>query len=1189
MSFVHLHCFSDYSILSSTVTVSKLVQQAHRFQMPAVALTDKNNLFGAMEFFSEIEKLPPLSNGEKLKGIVGIELNVRGFINKKEIYPLVLLAENHLGYENIVALNNLAYENSPLQPQVGYRDIVKFQKNIIFLSAGLDGELAKIVATSSKENKQQKDYLTMVQDNFAKDYFFLEIQNHDDPREKIVFNKIIALAKKNHLPTVAANQVCYLDKSDLASYEVLLAIKDRRTLSEEALMRGKHSKLIGEGYHFKSGEEMESSFVSHQEAIVNSVAIAKRCQVDIVDKRIHMPSLSREQKGMGDKILQEMAYEQLEKKNLNVPKYLERLKYELDVIIKMGFPEYFLIVADFVNYAKKNNIFVGVGRGSVAGSLVSFLLGITGIDPIKYGLLFERFLNPERLSLPDIDIDFQEDKRNEVVKYIKAKYGEKNVAQIITFGKLKSKAILKDTARVFNMGFEEANYLSSLLRGKLGEKELLSKGKRSLLQYHFEENIMLVSKLNQDKRLQLIYQNALKLENLNRQTGIHAAGVVIADKPLGEYIPLVRNEDGISLTQFEGQFLEDRCGLIKMDILGLKTLTIIHKCLAKIKEIYHLDIDIDQIPLNDKKTFSLYARGLTSGIFQFESQGMVSYLKELKPNRFEDLIAMNALFRPGPMAWIPVYIAKKNNQEPQFDNAEDKESYFELVNLCNKYPALNVILQPTKRIPVFQEQIMEISKEFAGFTLGGADNLRKAMGKKDKKLIKKIRKYFIEGAKEKGNSQEDAIFLFDKIVGPFGGYGFNKSHSVCYSFLSFQTAFLKANYPICFTTALLNSEIGSGNNSKKIKIYIKEAQDRGIEILPININNSMAQFYNSKNLIVFGISALKNLGMNLAETIVREREQNGPYKSIGDFIYRSSQEKMNKQAIESLVKAGAFDSLGLTSEMIMEDLPHLMGRIEKDKNSQSKGQATFFDDNELAEASAYLDILEKMSKNPKDLKTTQKNEEEILGFNLKYDFLSSLDLSVFKNLTNLDLADPTKWRKWSNYQVAALLENLKIFHTKKDNKEMAVLSMTNGEQAFEVVCFHDLWEKEIKGKYRLGDCLKMEVRTRVQDFNQEKKYSLTLEKATLIKEEQIKNNSKQPANIEKIVLKINQVDLSYEHLKAIKEFFYQHRGSIPVNFLIEEDGVRKEIITGEKVKIDDEFKLQISRKHHINDFVLVGG
>ncbi len=1183
MSFVHLHTFSDYSILQSTISIKKLVARAQEFQMSAVALTDKNNLFAAMEFVEAIEKLPLLANGGKLKPIIGLELSVKGFLGNQENYPLVLLAENNQGYHNLIKLNNLAYRNSFTNPAVSYDDIFKWQKDIIFLSGGTSGELAVLLYENKSE--EVKKYLDMVKSNFSKDCFFLEIQNHNDQQEKIIFDQVVKLARGNNLPLVATNQVCYLEANDSNSYEVLLAIKDKKNLAEQDLLENKHSRLWGSGYYFKSIEEMKNAFIGLEEGIENTTKIANRCNVQIVDKKLHMPAYTRTrgEKKNGKEILKEITHRKLAEKGLTSSKYIERLNYELKIITEMEFSDYFLIVADFVDYAKKNNILVGVGRGSAAGSLISYVLGITGVDPIKYGLLFERFLNPERRSLPDIDIDFQEDKRNQIVAYIKQKYGEDNVAQIITFGKLKAKAILKDTARVFGMSFEDANLLSSFLTSKLSERELSEKASRSLLQYHFEENINLVSRLNQDSKLQTIYENSLKLENLTRQTGIHAAGLVIADKAIGEYIPLFKNEDNIFLTQFEGQLLESKCGLVKMDILGLKTLTILSECLENIEKIHQKEIDIKTIPLDDKKTFALYSKGLTAGIFQFESGGMINYLKELAPNRFEDLIAMNALYRPGPMSWIPIYIAKKNKLELKFDNEQNKKNYHELNNLCLKYPFLNSILAPTNQIPIFQEQIMEISKEFAGFSLGEADNLRKAMGKKDKKLIDTTKKLFIAGAEKKNYSKNDAVFLYDKIIEPFGGYGFNKSHSVSYSLLSFQTAFLKANYSVSFMTALLNSEIGSGTG--KIKTYIKEAQILGLEILSVDINSSSVKFYNNKRCIVFGLSALKNIGVNLAQTIVRERGKNGPYKNIGDFIYRNNHDKVNKQAVESLVKAGAFDELGLASEMIMPHLSELIERIEKSKSSESKGQGSFFEQEETGSGVVFLDILEKMEKAPNDYRQAKENEKEILGFNLKHHLFAHFNPNFFKDRTTIDLFNQSKWRSWNNYQIAGVLEKLKVFTT-KDNKEMAILTLNNGENEVEVVCFNKLWDKEVKNNYTLEDPVLLQVKVREDKFRQEKQYSLALEKMELIKKEDFDDNVEVEL-VKEVVLVIKQDKISDDYLRSLKEFFKNHRGATPINLLIQEDERKQKVITGERIKISDSFKLTAFREYDVDDFKLI--
>ncbi len=1218
MSFVHLNCYSDYSLLHSTLAIDKLIGGAHRLGQPAIALTDKNNLFGVMEFIEKLERLPDLEKGGRLKGIVGVELSIKRIIQAGEnfskvsakhpaTHPLVLLAENNTGYHNLVALVSKSYANTNNknpQPQVDFAFLQQHREGIIILCGGMESEVA--FWTQKNELKKVDEYLALMSGSFSSNYFYVQIQNHHHPEEAKV-NKIIEdRAKANDIPLVATNQVCYLNKEDAGSYEVLLAIGEKRTVDMEQVLEpgntNVHSKILGSGYHLKTKEEMLSDFPHSEAAILNSLQISERCHVDIIDKKIHIPS-AQEIFNIKDKtseeILIEQSKERLKQKGLTSPVYLERLDYELSVIMKMGFPDYFLIVADFVAQAKAQGIFVGVGRGSAAGSLVSYVLDITSIDPIRYGLLFERFLNPERRSMPDIDIDFQEDRRGEVVEYIKKKYGEEKVAQIITFGKLKTKAIFKDTARVFGMSFEQANEISKKLSGQLSERDKQNKGSRSLLQFYFEENIELVSLLNQDKKLQAIYDNALKLENLTRQTGIHAAGVVVADKNINHYIPTFKNEDGVTLTQFEGMYLEGNCGLLKIDILGLKTLTILSECLKSIKETYDQDVDIDKVDLQDKKTYRLYAQGLTIGVFQFESGGMVNYLKDLKPNKFDDLVAMNALYRPGPMSWIPVYIARKNKLEPKFENEQSKENYYALVSLCEKYPPLMKVLNPTNSIPIFQEQIMEISKEFAGFSLGEADSLRKAMGKKDKKLIQKIRKDFLSGALANNNAQSDAEFLYDKIIEPFGGYGFNKSHSVSYSFLSFQTAFLKANFPVCFMTASLNSEITGSSNSKKIPLYIKEIQKLNLEVLPIDINRSGVEFINHKKIIIYGLSAIKSIGANLARHIVREREKNGSYKNIGDFIYRNNQEKVNKQAVEALVKVGAFDGLGISSAKIFPHLGELSERIEKEKNSQSKGQANFFEQSEeLASESVYQDIIDKMRDALDNPSEAKKLESEILGFNMRNNLFSKNNLNLIEQNTTLDFDEESTWKNWSTHQVAGAVEDIRIIHTKKDNKEMAILKVNNGRNTFNVICFNKNWEGAAKKVCQINEFYKIEVRLKEEKFNQEDRFSLVLnkiEKLSLSAPSEKKETGKETTNPntytelhpKEVVLKINPHLMSDEYLNEIREFIENSKGKTALSFFMEDHGVKKKIPTGKRVKIDDDFKFSISSKFKIDDYRLV--
>ena len=1051
-SFIHLHTHSDFSLLKSTLSIKSLVQATQKLGMPAIALTDSANMYGAMDFFVEAEK-------NSIKPIIGCEFQIQ--LTTGHLAQLIILSENNKGYSNLVKLSSASFTNNTTLPYLKLSDLKQYNQHLIVLTGGFFGAIDYYL--QQEDFSQAKEILTYYTQCFGKENIYFEIQKHIGfSKEEKHLPIALDFAHEHQLPLVATNNVHYSDIEDVKLHEILMSIDEQErlmapTISQKELGKDKQNKrkMPGQGYHLKTYEEMQNDFKDFPEALENTLVIANRCQVDIKDKQLHMPQISGSTFAENKSdilLLKEKSLKRLKTKIPEItPEYLNRLNYEIAVIEKMQFSSYFLIVADFVNAAKEKGILVGPGRGSAAGSLVSYSLGITDVNPIEYNLLFERFLNPERISMPDIDIDFQDNRRDEVIKYTQNKYGKDQVCQIITYGKLKMKAVLKDIARVFNLSFEQSNNLSSLV------------GKEKNLILEYENNIEFRSLINSSEQYKNIYHYASKLEGLTRQTGIHAAGVVLADKAIANYCPISYDPENSCpyISQYEAELLENYCGLIKMDFLGLSTLTIIDNTIKLIKEHRQEEIDLAQIPLDNSKTYTLFAENRTLGIFQFESQGMSKYLQELKPDCIDHLVAMNAMYRPGPLSWIPVYIGKKNNSLIQFNQFEDEKKYKTLETICGKNEILKNILAPTYLIPIYQEQIMQIGRDYAGFTLGESDIMRRAMGKKKADELIKIKKKFIDGANEKGYSKEDSDFLFEEIIMPFSGYGFNKSHSVCYAIIAYQTAYLKANYTVEFLISFLNLKIE--RSGEKLDGYIDEAKFLGIEILPPDINQSDVFFKQipGTNKILYALSGIKAFGKNISHKIIDERKANGLYRDFFDLYYRNYK-TLNKQNVTFLIKSFAFDGIeSLNPKQMINNRQQLVDIINAYQSIKDEGQVSMFD--ALENGSNKNDRQEKLEIFRKNIiledvsfLELQEYEKEALGFNIK--FITEKHLApLFNEKSTISSDQLFSTQEKKNYQIAGIIENLFINYTKKDNQEMASVILKRHDGKIKLVCFSKQW------------------------------------------------------------------------------------------------------------------------------------
>ncbi len=917
--FVHLHNHTEYSLLDGSIKIKELISRTKELDMDTIAITDHGSMFGVIQFYKEAKK-------QGIKPILGSEVYTA--INKytekeakdKNQYHLVLLAENNEGYQNLMKLVSEAYVNGfYYKPRVDKDILKKYSKGIIALSACLGGEVQQFLLDNNYE--QAKKSALEYKEIFGDKNFFLELQDHG-MREQIQVNEdIIKLSDETGIPLVATNDVHYLTREDAAVHDVLLCIQTGKTVDEEDRMR-----FPTDQFYLKSPEEMFKLFGYQLDALENTVLIGDRCNVELDFSTLHLPGYEVPDGYTNESYLRELTIEGIKVKYPEITDEIRaRFDYEFNTIVEMGYVDYFLIVWDFIKYAKDNDIMVGPGRGSAAGSIVSYGLGIIDIDPLEYGLLFERFLNPERVSMPDIDIDFCYERREEVIQYVIDKYGSDRVAQIVTFGTMAARGAIRDVGRAIDMPYGEVDYIAKQIPTDLGMTIDKALHVNSTLREAYESN-------NQILRL---IDYALKVEGLPRHTSTHAAGVVISKEPITNYVPLLRNGDSIS-TQFNMIELEE-LGLLKMDFLGLRTLTVIRDAVNLIEENHGSEIDFDEIDFEDPLVFNMFAKAETLGIFQFESPGMRAFLRELKPNVFENLIAANSLFRPGPMNQIPTFVECKHDPS--------KIRYI--------HPKLETILDVTYGCIVYQEQVMQIVRDIGGYSMGRADLVRRAMGKKKMDVMEEERNNFIhgqvdddgnviiKGAIRNGVDEKSANKIYDLMI-DFANYAFNKSHSAAYAVIAYRTAWLKTYYPVEFMAAQISSVM---NNTSTVSLYIQECKRLGIEVLPPDVNESSHKFTVSNGKIRFGLTAVKNVGVNLISAIVKAR-QDGIFTSFTDLVERIGKvdsSAMNKRAMESLIRCGALDSFGANRAQLLAIFEKTIDGIHADRKRNIQGQFSIFD------------------------------------------------------------------------------------------------------------------------------------------------------------------------------------------------------------------------------------------------------
>ena len=921
--FCHLHVHTEYSLLDGFSRLKWLIPKVKELGMSSCAITDHGSMFGVIDFYKACKK-------EGIKPIIGCEVYVaaRKYTDKdpmldKRSSHLILLAENNEGYKNLIKIVSDSYvDGFYYKPRTDKEQLRKYSDGIICLSACLNGEIPKALMQRNYEKALElaKEY----RDIFGEDNFFLEVQDHKLAEDKEVNAGILKISKELGIPMVATNDSHYVNREDSKNHDVLLCIQMQKILDDPSRM-----KFPNDEFYIKSREEMEELFTFAPEAIDNTLKIAERCNVEFDFNNYHIPSFDVPEGYTPLEYLKELCYKGLYERYENPSQeIIDRLEYEINVISSMGYIEYFLIVWDFINFAKNNNIMVGPGRGSAAGSIVSYTLRITDIDPIKYNLLFERFLNPERVTMPDIDIDFCYERREEVIEYVKRKYGKDHVAQIITFGTMGAKLAIRDVGRVLDIPYNKADSIAKEIPFALG----------MTIDKAFDVNPNIVQMYDNDEEVKEVIDISKKLEGMLRHASTHAAGVVISKNPVYEYVPLYKNQDSIT-TQFTMTTLEE-LGLLKMDFLGLRTLTVIRDTLDLIelnrdKKGYTEHIDFSKMEYDNPKVFENLSQGNTLGVFQLESSGMRNFMKQLKPSSFEDIVAGISLFRPGPMDSIPTYIKCKQNPE-------------EVKYIHEK---LKPILEVTYGCLVYQEQVMQVVRELGGYSFGRSDLVRRAMSKKKMDVMEEERQYFIYGKlDEEGNIEipgcirngvpEDAANqIFDDMI-DFARYAFNKSHAAAYGVLAYETAYLKTFYPVEFMAALMTSVMG---NTDKVVEYIRECNAMGIEVLPPDINKSYSKFSVDGNCIRFGLAAVKNVGSHVIDAIVQEREEAGDFIDLSNMLKRLDSKLTNKRIVESLIKCGAFDSLGENRATLMFGFEALQESINKDKKKNVSGQISLFE------------------------------------------------------------------------------------------------------------------------------------------------------------------------------------------------------------------------------------------------------
>ena len=1028
--FVHLHVHTEYSLLDGACRIPELVSRAREFGMPALAISDHGNMFGAIEFYQAAKKAG-------IKPIIGCEVYMSPGSRTEKIprdgkdpnFHFLLLAKDNTGYQNLVKLVSLAHlEGVYYKPRIDKADLARYSAGLIGSSACLKGEIAQaVISGNMKQAEQSIDDFKQI---LGADNFYLEVHDHGIPEQRIVREAYRELSKKTNTPLIAANDVHYVAKNHAGAHEILLCIQTGAKLSDEKRMRYPSNE-----FYLKSQDAMAALFADMPEALANTKLIADRCDIQLEFGKDKFPAYTVPEGSTTATYFRDLCEQGMTVRygeRANDEELRQRMEYEIGVITQMGFIDYFLIVWDFIHYAKSQGIPVGPGRGSAAGSIVAYLMGITDLDPVRYKLLFERFLNPERISPPDVDVDFCQNRREEVIDYVKKKYGEMSVAQIITFGTLGAKMAIRDVGRVMGLSFGDASRIADMI--PRDPKVTIAKALDPNNKDFFSADLKKIYE-EEDQTRELI-DNAIALEGVSRQTGTHAAGVVISDRNLTEFLPLTRDDHGSVVTQYPMGPVGD-LGLLKMDFLGLKTLTVIQDCLNLVEKSLGQKITPAEIPLEDQKTFDLLNRAQNIGVFQVESSGMRDMCRQFDINSIDDIIALIALYRPGPMDLIPQYIRRKKGEEvPEY-----------------LHPLLEQVSADTYGIMIYQEQVMAAARVLAGYTLGGADLLRRAMGKKKVEEMAMERAKFIEGC-EKTNQIAPKLAgeIFD-LLEKFAGYGFNKSHSAAYGLVSYHTAYLKANYPVQFMAALLSNEL---DNTDKIAVFVEEAKQMGISVLGPSVNQSGLTFSVAPNTIRYGLAAIKNVGGGAAQAIIDARQEKGEFTSLEDFAHKVDYRSINRKTLESLVRSGAFDEVEPNRALVFSQIEDALAQAASIAKERESGQSSLFDIEETTGGP----LMGKHSAKIEDWLMRQRleSEKELLGFYITGHPIDEYEADL-RGFRTAELADVPELKNEQGVRIAGVINAKEVMVSKKSGKPFARVQIEDRVGGMEVMFFAESYEK----------------------------------------------------------------------------------------------------------------------------------
>ncbi len=1116
--------------------MNDLVDLANTYNMSSCAITDHGNMFGAIDFYRKAKE-------KGIKPIIGAEVYVAPGSRfdktshgiKGAGFHLVLLVKNLTGYQNLMKIVSAGYlEGFYYKPRVDKDVLSRHSKGLIAMSACLQGEVPHYLLSDQLD--QAKKSALEYSDIFGKKNFYLELQENHIAKQTELNKKMITLSREIDLPLVATNDVHYLSKGDDKAHDALLCIQTQSRLDDADRMRFTTDQL-----YFKSPEEMKDAFKDTPEAISNTVKIADACNLELDFDTLHLPHFDPPNGQDNDTFFKDLIREGVSKRyGTATDEVKERVKHEFRIIEKLGYISYFLIVWDFIEKAREMGIPVGPGRGSAAGSIISYLIGITDIDPLKYGLIFERFLNPGRVTMPDIDIDFCFERRDEIIEYVVEKYSKENVAQIITFGTMKARAAIRDTGRVMGVAYADVDKIAKLIPNELG----------ITISEAVEREPELNTIYQQDPMIHELIEISRRLEGLNRHASVHAAGVVISDSPLRNQIPLYKTSDGQITTGYAMESLTD-IGMLKMDFLGLKTLTVIDYTVKIVKRTRSLDVDIKNISLEDSKTFELLGAGKTVGVFQLESSGMRDLLRKIRPSRFEDIIAILALYRPGPLGsgMVDEYIKRKKGE----------------IDVKYDHPTLESILQETYGVIIYQEQVMQIVSALAGFSMADADNVRKIMSKKKPSAMAKLRAQFFEGTDKNNIDRGIAEKIFDQIE-YFAGYGFNKSHSAAYAVISYQTAYLKANYPVEFMAALLTSE---RNNMDKIADYIGESLQMGIEVLPPDINESFRDFTVVGDGIRFGIVAVKNVGAGAVEHIIEVRKNSGKFESLFDFAEKVDSRTVNRKVVESLIKCGAFDSTSIFRSQAMVILDNALEIAQKMQKDRQNGQMSFFDDGQGIED--FKDNFQEVPRIPEwpehELLTSEK---EMLGF-----YITNHPLAKHERLINAystcSISELTEYNDGQRILIGGLISRVRNTVTRKTGEKMAIIRLEDLNNFTEVLVFPKTYAV-VSAMIEEDALVYIDGRLNLRE-----------ETPKIIAESIIPLEKVKELFTKAVVVRLATIGLEKIMMSKVKNIIKKHSGKVPVYI----DLLAPE---GRKVRLSIEEKLTVTPKtEFLNDMeALVG-